>query len=74
VGKLLYQIGEGQWNSPVVHELLKNNLQDDQKMENVVLEYQFPSGTYRKLLLNTRRIVSKTATLHMILLSMELSA
>ena len=73
VGKLFYQLGEGQWNSPVLHELLENNLQDDQKMENAVLEYQFPNGTYRKLLLNAHRIVGKTATLHMILLSMELS-
>jgi hypothetical protein len=53
VGKLIYQLGEGQWNSPVLHELLKNDLQVCHKIENAVLEYQFPNGTYRKLLLNT---------------------
>jgi two-component system CheB/CheR fusion protein len=67
----IYQLGNHQWDSPALHELMDGVLLHDQIVEDYVLEYNFPVTGYHKLLINTRRIVSKTGTLQMILLSME---
>ncbi len=72
VGQVIYQLADSQWNNPGLHELLENSSLRNQKMDNCVLEYNFPSLGYRKLLLTTRRIVGKTGVLQMILIFMAL--
>jgi two-component system CheB/CheR fusion protein len=67
----IYQLGNHQWDNPALHELMDSVLLSDQTIENYVLEYDFPVTGHHKLLINTRRIVSKTGALQMILLSME---
>jgi two-component system, chemotaxis family, CheB/CheR fusion protein len=72
VNRQIYQLGSCQWDSPILHELLDSVLLHDQTIENHIVEHDCPVIGYHKLLLNTRRIVSKTGVLQMILLSMEL--
>ncbi len=72
VGREIYQINEQQWDIPALHELLATVLLVNSAIEGTVLEHNFPVIGHRKLLINTRRIVSTTGLLPMILLSMEL--
>jgi two-component system CheB/CheR fusion protein len=67
----IYQLGNQQWDRPALHELMDSVLLRDQTVEDYVLEYDFPVTGHHKLLINTRRIFSKTGALQMILLSME---
>ncbi|MDP3838259.1 MAG: CheR family methyltransferase, partial [Methylococcales bacterium] len=67
----IYELGNQPWDSPALHELMDSVLLRDQAVEDYVLEYDFPVTGHHKLLINTRRIVSKTGALQMILLSME---
>jgi two-component system CheB/CheR fusion protein len=71
INQPIYQLGNHQWDSPSFHELMDSVLLRDQTVEGYVLESDFPVTGFHKLLLNTRRIVSKTGALQMILLSME---
>lgn len=70
--QLIYQLGNHEWDNPALHELLEGLLLRDPAIEGYMLEYNFPVIGYHKLKLNTRRIVSGTGVLQMILLSMEL--
>jgi two-component system CheB/CheR fusion protein len=72
VNQSIYQLGNRQWDSPALHELLDGVLSRNQTVEGYLLEYDFPVIGHHKLQLNTRRIVSKAGVLQMILLSMEL--
>lgn len=71
INQSIYQLGNQQWDSPALHELIDSVLLHDKILEDYVLEYDFPVTGHHKLLINTRRIVSKTGALKMILLSME---
>jgi len=71
INQSIYQLGNRQWDTPALHELMDGVLLRDQSVENYMLEYDFPVTGHHKLLINTRRIVSKTGALQMILLSME---
>lgn len=72
VGRQIYELGDHQWDNPALRKLLETVLSAGLAVEGAVLEYNFPVIGHRKLLLNTRRIISKTGALQMILLSMEL--
>jgi len=72
INQQIYQLGNQPWDNATLHELLDSVLLHNQAIENYVLEYDLSDRVYQKVLLNTRRIVSKTEVLQMILLSMEL--
>lgn len=71
INQSIYQLGNRQWDRLALHELLDSVLLHDQPVEDYVLEYDFPVRGSDKLLINSRRIVSKTGILQMILLSMD---
>ncbi len=75
-GKLLYKLGNNQWDIPKLRELLEKILPRDQKFENFEVEHVFPGLGHRKMLLNGRklqekRINGKTIGKGLILLAIE---
>jgi two-component system CheB/CheR fusion protein len=71
VGKLLYELGNRQWNIPTLRKLLEEILPQNQSMEDYVVEHDFPGIGQRKMLLNARRIAGDSGDTQLILLAME---
>ena len=71
VGCQIYDLGNRQWDSPGLRDLLETILPRDEAFEKYALEHDFPAIGHRKLLLNAHRIVGKVGGPQMILLSME---
>lgn len=73
VGRLIYSLGNKQWDIPKLRELLENILPHDQSFEGYEVEHDFPVIGHRRMLLNARRILDSTGGTKMILLAMETS-
>lgn len=75
-GKLLYNLGNNQWNIPELKNLLENILPENHKFQNFEVEHEFPKIGYKKMLLNARKISgkqigNKTLSRELILLAIE---
>jgi len=70
VGRHLYELGNRQWDIPALRELLDNILPRDQAFDSYPVECSFPVIGRRRMLLNARRLVSKSG-MQLILLAME---
>jgi len=55
-GKLIYEIGDGEWNIPKLKKLLENILPQNTKFDDYEVDHNFPSIGHRTMLLNARRI------------------
>jgi two-component system CheB/CheR fusion protein len=66
-GRLVYDLGNGQWNIPKLRELLGEVLPHNNVFENFEVEHEFDSLGRRVMLLNGRRLDE----MQMILLSLE---
>jgi two-component system, chemotaxis family, CheB/CheR fusion protein len=55
-GKLLYELGNGQWNIPRLRELLEKILSESASFQDFAVDHVFPEIGYKKMLLNARRI------------------
>jgi len=71
VGRLIYDLGNRQWDIPALRELLETLLPRDRSFDGYVVEHDFPAIGRRRMLLNGRRIVGKTEGTQLILLAME---
>lgn len=71
VGRLIYELGNRQWDIPALRKLLEQILPYDQSFDNFVVEHDFPVIGHHKMLLNARRIVDSAGGTEMILLAME---
>jgi len=71
-GKILYTIGNGQWDIPRLHELLEDVLPKKQSFENFEVEHDMPGIGPTKMLLNAREIIGKDRATHLILLAIEI--
>jgi two-component system CheB/CheR fusion protein len=71
VGRSLFDLGNHQWDIPALRDLLETILPRNQSFEDYAVEYDFPGIGQRKMLLNARRIVTKTGDTQLILLAME---
>ena len=71
LGRQLYELGNHQWDIPKLRELLETILPRDQVFEGFEVEHDFPAIGKRKMLLNARRITSKTGETQLILLAIE---
>ncbi len=71
VGRMIYELGNRQWDIPALRELLEQILQHDQSFDDFVVEHDFPVIGHHKMLLNARRIVDSAGDTQMILLAME---
>jgi two-component system cell cycle sensor histidine kinase PleC len=66
-GKLIYELGDNQWDSPELRVLLENILPTNRVLKNFAVTHEFPALGHRTILLNARQVDSK----QLILLAME---
>jgi two-component system, chemotaxis family, CheB/CheR fusion protein len=70
-GKLLYELGNRQWDIPPLRELLENVLVDQHEIEDFQVEHDFEGIGERKMLLNARRMEGEDDSERVIILSIE---
>ena len=68
-GRLLYDLGAGQWNIPALRLLLETIIPEHTAMDGFEVEHDFPAIGRRTMLLNARKVVYDTADTHTILLA-----
>src|SRR3546814_683701 len=56
VGRLVYELGNGQWNIPRLRELLEDVLPDNNAFDDYLVEHGFEEIGRRIMLLNGRRL------------------
>jgi two-component system CheB/CheR fusion protein len=71
VGRLLYDLGNGQWNHPRLRELLGNALYRDQPFQDFEVEHEFPHIGKRTFRLTGRRIPRLDPSRRRVLLSIQ---
>jgi len=69
--KLIYDLGNRQWDIGALRELLEKILPESNTFENFEVEHYFPILGHRKMLLNARRITQEDRGNPMILLAIE---
>ncbi len=70
-GRLLYEIGQRQWDIPGLRQLLEDILPKNSEFKDFRVEHDFPTIGHKALLLNARRIAAKDQRRSLILLAME---
>jgi two-component sensor histidine kinase len=70
-GKLLYELGDGQWNIPKLRVLLEKILPEHGVMENYEVEHDFPGIGRRMMCLNARQVFYEVGSHTNILLGIE---
>ncbi len=71
VGRLVYELGSGQWNIPALRELLESILLSNSSFDDFEVQHDFPKLGLKRMLLNARRIESPDGKHGLILLAME---
>lgn len=69
-GKLIYDLGNRQWDIPRLRELLEKVIPESSQFEGFEVEYVFPAIGYKTMLLNARKI-HQEAREPLILLAIE---
>jgi len=70
-GRLLYELGNRQWNIPQLRELLEDILPQNTSFEDFEVEHDFPRLGRRTMLLNARRVHRQANKTDMILLAIQ---
>jgi two-component sensor histidine kinase len=70
-GKLLYQLGDGQWDIPKLRLLLEKIIPDQDTIEDYEVEHEFPGLGLRTMCLNARKVFYEGGAGTTILLSIE---
>ena len=70
-GRLLYALGNGQWDIPALRVLLENIIPERGVVEDYEVEHEFPDLGHRTMRLNARQVFYKGGTDTTILLGME---
>jgi two-component system CheB/CheR fusion protein len=70
VGRLLYELGQGQWDIPALRQALEEILPKDARFEDFEIENDFPRIGRRNLVLNARKL-SHDSGQERILLALE---
>lgn len=69
--KLIYKLGNGQWDNPKLRHLLENILPKKTFFQGFEMEHLFPTIGKRSVLLNARKVIQKNNIKPMILLAIE---
>lgn len=67
----IYDMGNGQWRSPRLRELLEDILPKDELMENFVVEHEFPHIGRRFMRISARRLLQESDKASRILLAIS---
>ncbi len=70
-GRLLYTLGDGQWDIPKLRVLLEQIIPEHGVMEGYEVEHEFPDIGRRTMYLNARQVVYKEGAESTILLGIE---
>ncbi len=70
-GKLVYELGEGQWNIPKLKILLEDILPKNTFFEDFKVEHEFPKIGNKIMMLNARRVHTADEEVPIMLLAME---
>ena len=70
-GRLLYTLGDGQWDIPKLRILLEQIIPEHGVMEGYEVEHEFPDVGARTMYLNARQVVYKAGAENTILLGIE---
>jgi two-component sensor histidine kinase len=68
-GRLLYDLGDGQWNIPALRELLETIIPQRASMTDFEMSHDFPAIGERTMLLNARQVIHDAALPPTILLA-----
>lgn len=71
LGRLLYVLGNGQWDLPRLRQLLEEILPESSQFNDFELEHEFPAIGHRAMLLNGRRLIDQDGHTELILLAIE---
>lgn len=71
IGKLLYELGNNQWDIPALKKLLKKTLPEKSTVENFEVTHNFETIGKRIMLLNARELKQKAEKKRLILLAIE---
>lgn len=69
--RLIYDLGNGQWNIPRLRELLEKIIPENSRFEDFEVDHKFPKLGHKKMLLNARKIVQNAEGAELILLAIE---
>ena len=69
--RLIYELGEGQWNIAALRKLLEEILPHNKWFQDYEVTHEFPSIGMRKMLLNARQVSQPDGQAQMILLAIE---
>lgn len=69
--RLLYELGNGQWNIPLLQTLLEEILPQDKAVENFEVTHHFPQIGPKTMLLNARKLWREGNHTELILLAIE---
>jgi two-component sensor histidine kinase len=70
-GRLLYTLGDGQWDIPALRTLLEKILPEQWVMDGYEVEHEFPNIGRRTMLLNARTVFSESNAHTALLLAIE---
>ena len=70
-GRLLYALGDGQWDIPKLRVLLEKIIPEKGVMEGYEVEHEFPDLGHRTMCLNARQVFYEGGTNTTILLGIE---
>jgi chemotaxis protein methyltransferase CheR len=70
-GRLLYALGDGQWDIPALHVLLEKIIPEQGVMEDYEVEHEFPDIGQRTMCLNARKVFYEGGSHTTILLGIE---
>ncbi|MEO6014420.1 MAG: sensor histidine kinase [Devosia sp.] len=68
-GRLLYDLGDGQWDIPALRVLLETVIPEKTEMDGFEVEHDFPELGRRTMLLNARKVIYDNRDTHTILLA-----
>jgi len=71
VGRLIYDLGNQQWNIPALRSLLETILPHKKSFEGYVVEHHFQNIGLQKMILNGRRIIDSDGNTQLILFAMQ---
>jgi chemotaxis protein methyltransferase CheR len=70
-GRLLYTLGDGQWDIPALRTLLEKIVPEHSVMDGYEVEHDFPMIGRRTMLLNARTVISEKSAHMALLLAIE---
>ena len=70
-GRMIYELGDGQWNIPALRTVLEDVIPKRRTVEAYEVEHEFPTIGRRVMLLNARQVLDEDGSAAALLLAIE---